>query len=241
MLNNFFNRIYKGASNLVGGMSSAVGKIRSFGSAVGKHVGNITQALTPEAVGNAVFSGLTGTMVKISKATYMKTDKPENIDGYEYDKELSNVNTLIYYNDTTVIIGFRGTVNIDDIITDVSVVKGTDDNIRFQQAVEMYNKVKSKYPNKIIMATGQSLGGSLALYLNSLYGIKVEVFNPGVGLGFLKSNPNRANAFIYVIKGDPISALTGLSNLGNLKVYNPINPDATMRERHSLKNFTTTS
>ena len=233
--------MYKGASNAISGISSAVGKIKQFGSAVGKHVGNITQALTPEASGYAVFSGLTATMVKISKATYLKTEKPKEIDGYKLDTQLSNVNTLIYYNDTNVIIGFRGTVNIDDIITDVSVVKGTDDNIRFQQAVEMYNKVKAKYPDKTIMATGQSLGGSLALYLNSLYGIRAEVFNAGVGLGFLKSNPNRANAFLYVIKGDPISALSGLSNLGNLKVYEPIDPNATMRERHSLKNFTTTS
>ena len=87
------------------------------------------------------------------------------------------------------------------------------------------------------MATGHSLGGSLALYINSLYNIKVEVFNPGVGLGFLKSNPNRSNATLYVIKGDPISALTGLSNLGTLKVFNPINPEAGLRERHSMNNF----
>jgi hypothetical protein len=241
MLNNFFTRIYNGASNLVSGMTSAVGKFKEFGSAVGKHINNITQSLTPETIGKAVFSGLTGTMVKISKATYLTTEKPNIIDGYNLDKQLSNVNTLVYYNDQNVIIGFRGTRTIDDLITDVSVVRGTDDNIRFQQAIEMYNRVKNKYPNKTIMTTGQSLGGSLALYLNSLYGIRAEVFNPGVGLGFLKSNPNRANAFIYVIKGDPISALTGLSNLGTLKVYEPLDPESNMRQRHSLSNFTTTS
>jgi hypothetical protein len=240
MLNNFFNRMYKGASNFVGGITSAVGKIRKFGSAVGKHVGNITQALTPEASGNANFSGLSSTMLKITKASY-ESKRPENIDGYEYDSDLSNSNTAIYHNERNVIIGFRGTVNVDDLITDVSVIKGTSDNIRFQQAVETYNKVKSKYPSKMIMATGHSLGGSLALYINSLYNIKVEVFNPGVGLGFLKSNPNRSNAMIYVIKGDPISALTGLSNLGTLKVFNPINPEAGLRERHSMKNFISSS
>jgi hypothetical protein len=240
MLNNFFNRIYNGASNFVGGITSAVGKFKSFGSAVGKHVGNITQALTPEAQGNAVFSGLSSTMLKITKASY-ESSRPQDIDGYEYDPDLSNSNTAIYFNDQNVIIGFRGTVNVDDLITDVSVIKGTSDNIRFQQAVEIYNKVKNKYPNKRIYATGHSLGGSLALYLNSLYGIKVETFNAGMGLGFLKSNPNRSNALMYVIKGDPISSLAGLSNLGILKVFNPINPEAGLRERHSMKNFISSS
>lgn len=240
MLNNFFSRMYRGASNAISGISSAVGKIKSFGSAVGKHIGNITQAMTPEASGNANFSGLSSTMLKITKASYEST-RPENIDGYEYDPELSNSNTAIYFNDQNVIIGFRGTVNIDDLITDVQVIKGTSDNIRFKQAVEIYNKVKNKYPGKIIMATGHSLGGSLALYLNSLYNIKIEAFNPGVGLGFLKSNPNASNASLYVIKGDPISALTGLSSLGNLKVFNPINPQAGLRERHSMNNFTSSS
>jgi hypothetical protein len=178
-------------------------------------------------------------MLKITKASYQST-RPSEIDDYYYDNQLSNSNTAIYYNDRNVIIGFRGTVNIDDVITDIQVIKGTADNIRFQQAIEIYNKVKAKYPNSIIYATGHSLGGSLALYLNSLYNIKVETFNAGMGLGFLKSNPNRANALMFVIKGDPISALAGLSNLGTLKVFNPIDPNAGLKERHSLKNFTST-
>lgn len=240
MLNNFFTRIYKGASNAVSGITSAVGKMRSFGSAVGKHIGNISQALTPEASGNANFTGLTSTMLKITKASY-ESKRPDNIDGYDYDTKFSNNNTAIYYNSENVIIGFRGTANIDDLKTDVSVLKGTTDNARFKQAVDTYNIIKDNYPKYKILATGQSLGGSLALYLNSLYNIKVDVFNAGVGLGFLKSNPNRSNANIYVIKGDPISALAGLSNLGNLKVYNPIDPNAGLIERHSLKNFTSSS
>jgi hypothetical protein len=228
--------MYKGASNFVGGITSAVGKIKSFGSAVGKHLSTAVSVITPEAQGNAIFSGLTATMLKITKASY-KTERAENIDGYIYDKDLSNNNTAVYHNDNNVIIGFRGTVNIDDLITDVSVIKGTSDDIRFKQAVETYNKVKNKYPNLRIMATGHSLGGSLALYLNSLYNIPIETFNAGMGLGFLKSNPNSANVKMYAIKGDVISGLAGLSNLGSLKVYNPVNPNATTREKHSIKNF----
>lgn len=229
MLSDFFSKIYQGATH-------AVGKIKQFGSAVGKHIKTVAQALTPEATGNARFTGFSATLLKITRATY-EQDRPENIDGYTLDKELSNVNTAIYYNADNVIIGFRGTVNADDLVTDIQVIKGTSDNIRFKQAVEIYNKVKNKYPNLKIYATGHSLGGSLALYLNSLYGITVETFNPGMGLGFLKTNPNASNATLNIIKGDIISSLSGLSSLGKVNVYNPINPEGTARQAHSIKNF----
>ena len=231
MLSNLFSRIYQGASH-------AVGKIKQFGSAVGKHVKTFAQVLTPEASGNARFSGLAATMLKITRESY-EQNRSENIDGYTLDKDLSNVNTAVYHNESNVIIGFRGTVNADDLVTDIQVIKGTSDNIRFKQAVEIYNKVKNKYPNLKIYATGHSLGGSLALYLNSLYGLTVETFNPGMGLGFLKSNPNANNATLNIIKGDIISSLSGLSSLGKVNVYNPINPEGSARQAHSIKNFLT--
>lgn len=243
MLNNFFSRMYRGASNVVSGISSAVGKMKQFGSAVGKNISKGLAVLSPESQGQAVFTGLTATMLKITKATYDgKETRPQNIDGYLYDKDFSNVNTAIYHNENNVIIGFRGTENIDDLITDFSVLRGTEDDKRFKEAVETYNKVKNKYPNLRIMSTGHSLGGSLALYLNKLYNIPVETFNAGMGFGFLKSNLNSANVKMYAIKGDLLSGLSGLSrlvgsNLGTLKMYDPINPDATTRQKHSIKNF----
>lgn len=243
MLNNFFSRMYNGASKIASGIGSAVGKMKQFGSAIGKHISTGLSVLSPESQGQAVFTGLTATMLKITNATYDVSEKrPKNIDNYIYDKELSNVNTAIYHNKENVIIGFRGTVNIDDLITDFSVLRGKDDDIRFKEAVEIYNKVKNKYPTLRISATGHSLGGSLALYLNSLYNIPVETFNAGMGFGFLKSNLNSANVKMYAIKGDILSGLSGLSglvgsNLGNLKMYDPKNPDATPRKRHSIKNF----
>jgi hypothetical protein len=229
MLSDFFSRIYQGATH-------AVGKIKQFGSAVGKHIKTFAQRLTPEASGNARFSGFSATLLKITRESY-EEKRQKNIDGYELDEDLSNSNTVVYHNSNNVIIGFRGTANIDDLITDIQVVKGTSDNIRFKQAVEIYNKVKNKYPDLKIYATGHSLGGSLALYLNSLYGIPVETFNPGMGLGFLKKNPHANNATLNIIKGDILSSLSGLSSLGKINVYNPINPEGSARDAHSIRNF----
>ena len=228
-----FNFINNAFSKFIASTTKAVGKIKQFGSNVGKHVINASKFLTPQAESNANLSGLSATLAKISNSAY-QSNRPTTIDNYNLDKELSDPETAIYYNQSNVIIGFRGTANVKDLITDIDIVKGTTNDPRYREAVDIYNKVKSKYPNLNIIATGHSLGGNLALYLNSLYGIQSESFNAGLGLGFIKSNPNRDKAILHIIKGDPISSLGSLSNLGRSRVYNAITENP-----HSMQNYIT--
>jgi hypothetical protein len=228
-----FNFINNAFSRFLATTTNAVGKIRQFGSNVGKHVINASKFLTPQAESNANLSGLSATLAKISNSAY-QSNRPDIIDNYNLDKQLSDSETAIYYNQTNVIIGFRGTANVKDIITDIDIVKGTTNDPRYRQAVDIYNKVKAKYPELNIIATGHSLGGNLALYLNSLYNIQSESFNAGLGLGFIKSNPNRDNAILHIIKGDPISSLGALSNLGKTRVYNAVTENP-----HSMQNYIT--
>ena len=158
-------------------------------------------------------------------------------EGHDYFK-LVGIN--ISPDNTKVIYGLdlesrrKYTLHVKDLITDIDIVKGTTNDPRYREAVDIYNKVKSKYPNLNIIATGHSLGGNLALYLNSLYGIQSESFNAGLGLGFIKSNPNRDKAILHIIKGDPISSLGALSNLGKVRVYNAVTDNP-----HSMQNYIT--
>jgi hypothetical protein len=228
-----FNFINNAFSRFLASTTNAVGKIKQFGSNVGKHVFNASKYLTPPAQSNANLSGLSATLAKISNSAYER-NRPDLIDNYTLDKELSDPETAIYYNQSNVIIGFRGTANLKDVITDIDIIKGSTNDPRYKQAVDIYNKVKGKYPNENIIATGHSLGGNLALYLNSLYGIQSESFNAGLGLGFIKSNPNRDKAILHIIKGDPISSLGALSNLGKVRVYNAVTENP-----HSMQNYIT--
>lgn len=228
-----FNFINNAFSKFLATTTKAVGKIKQFGSNVGKHIVNASKFLTPQAESNANLSGLSSTLAKISNAAY-QSNRPSSLDNYNLDKELSDPETAIYYNQTNVIIGFRGTANVKDLITDIDIVKGTTNDPRYREAVDIYNKVKSKYPNLNIIATGHSLGGNLALYLNSLYGIQSESFNAGLGLGFIKSNSNKDRAILNIIKGDPLSSLGALSNLGKVRVYNAITDNP-----HSMQNYIT--
>jgi hypothetical protein len=211
ILNNSFNKI-----------SSVVGKIRKFGSNVGKHIHNFSSYLTPKAENTPNLTGLSRTLATISNVAY-DTNRPEIIDGYKYDSSLSNQLVAVYKNDQNIILGFRGTSKFQDLKTDLEIVKGSSNDIQFREAESIYQKVKNLYPNLNIIATGHSKGGSLALHLNRLHNIRAEVFNPGVG--FISSNPNSNNATLHVIKGDPISSLSGVKNIGKLNIYKSIYED----------------
>lgn len=225
-----FNLLSKG----VGLISNAVGKIKNFGHAVGKFTHTFASGLTPQATETPNLQGISKVCAIASDQAY-NSQRLGNINDFLLDSELSNKNTAVYSNNSTVIIAFRGTAEVEDLKTDIGILKGTTSDIQFSEARNIYLRVKNKYPSKIIIATGHSKGGSLAIYLNKVYGIKAEVFNPGVGLDFLQSNPNKSNLQIYTIKGDPISALSGLSNIGNVRVFNSNTTNPI--QAHSIKNF----
>ena len=129
-------------------------------------------------------------------------------------------------------LAFRGTSEMKDIATDIHILKGQENEQQFQEANSMYNNIRMLYQDYSIEATGHSKGGSLALYLNKRYGIKCEVFNAGIGGGVFQSNPNKDKAILHIIKGDPISNLGTLGNLGTVKLY-----EAKSENPHSLSNF----
>jgi len=225
-------------SNFFSGVSNAVGKIKQIGSVVGKHINKFTSAITPEATGTPNLIGLSRTLALMANESY-KQNRNNNIDGFTLDTEISNNICAVYYNviQKIVILAFRGTAEIKDIKTDINIIKGKSNDQQFKDAIVIYNLVKQKYQNYRIIATGHSKGGSLALYINSLFGIQAETFNAGMGLGFLKSNSNSKNAILNIIKGDPLSALSGLGNLGTIKAYNSIYNDNNPLSAHSMKNF----
>ncbi len=226
------------ASRLLRGVTHIIGKAQKVGHAVGKGVTTFASALTPDADAPPMLTGISKTLARMSKASY-DSQRPQMIDGYTYEPSLSTYNVAVYCNHTAkqVIIAFRGTASAEDIKSDIAIIKGSANEQRFQNALAVYNKVKQAFPDYSIMATGHSLGGSLALYLNSQYGIPVEVFNAGMGLGFLKSNPHASNAVLHIIKGDAISAFAGLGNLGKVIVSKSIYPDADPLKAHAMANF----
>ena len=85
-----FNFINNAFSKFIASTTKAVGKIKQFGSNVGKHVINASKFLTPQAESNANLSGLSATLAKISNSAY-QSNRPTTIDNYNLDKSVINI------------------------------------------------------------------------------------------------------------------------------------------------------
>jgi hypothetical protein len=221
-------------SKYLGKATNAVGKIKRFGSSVGKVVTDTIRKITPEA--NTMQLSPEGQiMAEMSVEAYNLSNRKETIGPYNLDKSFSNNICAVYIdkNNKKIILAFRGTSQLKDIATDIDILKGQEAQQQFQEAMSLYNAITDTYKDYTVEATGHSKGGSLALFLNKRFGIKVEVFNPGVGGGVFENNPNKNKAILNIIKGDPISNLAIIGSIGVVRLFNPILED----NPHSMKNF----
>lgn len=179
-----------------------------------------------------------------------QSQRDQEIDGYDYQPELSTENVAVYEDPETkkAVIGFRGTSKGKDIRPDIGIAgnmfKSTD---RYASDKAQLDKILKKYDKKNVRLTGHSLGGKSASTLGREYGIKTDAFNTGstplqleanlltnLGCKIFPSQENCQNSKLIThhnVVGDPISAWNIFSP-DNVKYYKPKswNP-------HSLSNF----
>ena len=151
---------------------------------------------------------------KISRLAYETDSKKQrelarNL-GYKIDNEFSNQyhTVLIDEKNKDVIISFRGTnpTDLRDIKTDINIFKNSKEkDERFNEAVEIFDKVKNEYSDYKFSSTGHSLGGGLSIYLNEKRGIDSYVFNPGSSPLIREKKVNN-NVVIYRNSDDIISS-----------------------------------
>ncbi len=98
--------------------------------------------------------------------SYKNKDKTEkNINNhYELDEDLSTDKTKVYrdLDNNDIKMVNRGTYDKRDVLTDAKLIFGYKDKSRFNEAREILNKVKNKYPDKSIDMIGHSLGAAVA-------------------------------------------------------------------------------
>lgn len=128
--------------------------------------------------------------------------------GYEMDMELSDDNAKVFHNSRNggTVIAYRGTrpTNTDDLSADFEILKGSRKHHRFDEAVDLANRVRRKY-NGPITATGHSLGGTLALHVNKTLDIPTQVYNPGSS-PIWKENIDKDNVMIVRNENDLVSS-----------------------------------
>jgi hypothetical protein len=98
------------------------------------------------------------------KSSYSK--KPQNVDGYNIDKNLSGKRVQVYHNPTTnqAVVVHRGTQGLKDIGTDLYYSLGGNVNQtdRFKHAQKIQNQAQSNYGANNTTTLGHSLGAKVA-------------------------------------------------------------------------------
>ena len=153
--------------------------------------------------------------LKASYKTKEEAEQTYNNHGYNFDKDLSNIHSRVYFNpdDKHLLVSYRGTHNlINDITLDWEILtnnlKNTD---RYKHSKEVLdNKAKDKYKTSATII-GHSLGGSLASAVNSDDRDRIITFNKGAGL-LHKSDQTKPNENAYRVNGDIESSLSSYDN-----------------------------
>lgn len=204
----------------------------------------ISKLLTPGINSTKLTSGTSLRNIKLCEEAYQAPgSRSATVDDVTYVSALSNTNNYAVYKNvstTTVVIAFRGTDVYRDVLTDLSIVAGYTTNPRFADTVSIYNTVKDHpdFSGWTIETTGHSLGGCLGLYLNYLYNVRADVFDPAVGKNMFLNNPNKANATAHIVKGDIVSPLVGFNRAaGTIKVYEVENQEYGYYGYHLRSNF----
>jgi hypothetical protein len=108
-----------------------------------------------------------------SQQSYKKEGKRTNVGEYEYDPELSNVNTGVWHDQKAkkTHVSNRGSVTAGDwFSSDFAIGLGREDKSkRFQQAVDTTSRAHAKYGFNV-STSGHSLGNSLANYTTEKLG-----------------------------------------------------------------------
>ena len=141
------------------------------------------------------------------KASYKPVDRLGKKGQYVKDKELSNDNQQVYYNQKkkTLLYTVTGTHNLSDVGTDAYLAIGhLKDTKRYKEADETLKKAKAKYNPVKTIGAGHSLGGSIISYLPV---DKATTLDKGATIG----STTRSKENAYRTSGDMVSLMNSSS------------------------------
>jgi len=153
-----------------------------------------------------------------------------------YINDLSNNEVAVYKNNDIIDVAIRGTINKDDVKTDLLLASGfLKNSARYKRNKQtIYNIINNL--GYISNITGHSLGGALSQAYGDLKELKntnVVVFNAGAGI---TGTYGKKRATFYVSDGDIVSSLGMLSRKHNIRIMPSMNDD--IISRHGISNFT---
>lgn len=98
------------------------------------------------------------------KQSYNKDKEKQNIDGYEFNKQMSNQTAQVYHNPKTnhAIVSHKGSQGLNDYLTDVAYITTGYKGDRFKNSSKVQALAEQKYGSNNVSTVGHSLGSWLA-------------------------------------------------------------------------------
>lgn len=144
--------------------NSNTGEFHSYGSTLEKAKAQVRLLQNLEEKEKEMKGGKMkiGDVKKLLDVSY--NDKPNDINGFKIDKELSGKRVQVYTDDTgRAYVVHRGTQGFQDILTDVNMVFGKiKGQKRFKHAEKIQKEAEAKYGTENVSTLGHSLGARIA-------------------------------------------------------------------------------
>ena len=160
----------------------------------------------------------------IMSEVYTSPSERRNIEGYRLSQSLSTPEHVVYIGNKgkNVLLGLRGSANLKDFVADTQIglknLVGLPDSLshtlnnRYARDENVYNAIRSKYPNKHIVMAGHSLGNTLGMNILKNHKNDKNIIFYGYN-GWVHPNYNRdKRAYTTRQEGDLVSLATPTSN-----------------------------
>ena len=163
--------------------------------------------------------------------SYSNKTEDKKLRGLDYFSSYdfkSGLNADVYYNDEYLVVVFRGTEKCkpDDWVADYIMGRKKEIPQQFYDADRLWNRLQDRdmFPDRKVIATGHSLGGSISVYLGNKYGDKAVAFCPyGIG-DIVEPREDASNITNYGNPKDWVFMRNKQNQIGNIKyVFNQHN------------------
>ena len=117
-------------------------------------------------------------MAQLNMVAYKRLEQRKSYKEYIYQSFLSDKEVAVFKKDKTIYIIYKGTNNLDNLITDMKLFMNTMDKT-FNTAYNKFKNIKKIFPNYKMFVSGHSLGSTKALYVSQKCNdcVKGVVFN----------------------------------------------------------------
>lgn len=180
---------------------------------------------------------------RLARFAHSNVDSLRLPKGFAPDDALSTDEHTVFVSDHELVVGFRGTVNLQDVGTSAHILIGQErDTERFQRSEQVVRDARRRHPHPPrFTLVGYSLGGAIAVHVGITLGIPSHTFNPALGasaLARLRQLPESAPQTVYHTPLDFASAAgVRLAHLGRLPVTTVVVQNKPGASPHDLHNF----